>query len=337
MTPRTLYFIKRAGWYFITFLFALLLNFVLPRLGPTDPVDIIIGNMDTEGMTTDQVDEMRLTYQKAFNLDQPVFTQFVNYVARSLRGDLGISSINYPRTTWEIISEALPWSLALTVPAILLAWLVGNAVGALAAYKRGLFDQLLYPLALFLASIPFFCFGLLLVSGFYVELGWVNSLGAYSPDRVPSFTTAFLWDALGHYWLPFLSIFLIIVGGQAIGMRSLAIYELGTDYVRYAKSLGISENRILFYVFRNAMLPQLTGLALALGTMVGGSLITELIFSYPGLGHLMLNAIRKNDYPLIQGITLLVTTSVLALNFCVDISIGILDPRIRAGQKRERA
>lgn len=334
MSPRTLYFIKRAGWYFATFLFALVLNFVLPRLGPVDPVDIIISNINTEGMTAAQVDEMKLTYQRAFHLDKPVGSQFVTYVTSTLQGDLGISSINYPRTTWEIISEALPWSLALVVPSILLAWIVGNVLGALAAYKRGVFDYLLYPAALFLASIPFFCFGLLLVSGFYVELGWVGSLGAYSPDQVPGFNWNFALDAAAHYWLPFLSIFLIVVGGQAIGMRSLAIYELDTDYVKYAKSLGVTENRILFYVFRNAMLPQLTGLALALGTLVGGSLITELIFSYPGLGQLMLNAIRKNDYPLIQGITLLVTITVLSLNFCVDILLGVLDPRIRAGQRR---
>src|SRR6185436_11078266 len=129
-----------------------------------------------------------------------------------------------------------------------------------------------------------------------------------------------------------LSIFLVVVGGQAIGMRSMCIYELGTDYVKYAKLLGIKENTILLYTFRNAMLPQLTGLALALGGMVGGALITEIIFSYPGLGMTILTAIQGNDYPLITGCTLLITVSVLVANFFVDVLIGLLDPRVRASQ-----
>jgi peptide/nickel transport system permease protein len=132
--------------------------------------------------------------------------------------------------------------------------------------------------------------------------------------------------------MPFLSIFMVVVGGQAIGMRSMCIYELGTDYVKYAKLLGIKENKILLYTFRNAMLPQLTGLALALGAMVGGALITEIIFSYPGLGMAILTAIQGNDYPVITGCTLLITVCVLIANFSVDILVGLLDPRIRAAQ-----
>ena len=143
---------------------------------------------------------------------------------------------------------------------------------------------------------------------------------------------AFFKSASYYYVLPFLSIFLIVVGGQAIGMRSMCIYELGTDYVKYAKLLGIRESKILLYMFRNAMLPQLTGLALALGAMVGGALITEIIFSYPGLGMAVLTAIQGNDYPVITGCTLLITVSVLIANFTVDIMVGLLDPRIRAGQ-----
>ena len=138
-------------------------------------------------------------------------------------------------------------------------------------------------------------------------------------------------SAAYHYVLRSLSIFLISTGGQAIGMRSMSIYELGTDYIKYAKWLGMKENKILFYMFRNAMLPQLTGLALTLGTMVGGALITEMIFSYPGLGMAVLTAIQGNDYPLIQGCTLLITICVLIANFTVDILIGFLDPRVKAG------
>ncbi len=336
MTPRFRYFAGRAGWYLATLLFAVSLNFLLPRLGPTDPVDAIVGNISTEGLETHQVEEMRATYKAAFNLDKPLYRQYFDYLVSSMQGDLGISSSNYPRSTWDIIREALPWTLGLAFPALLLAWWFGNLLGALAAYRRGIFDRLLYPIALFLASVPFFCFGLLLVSIFYVELDWVNSLGAYSPGRIPGFNAPFVWDMLGHWWLPFFSIFAIVLGGQAIGMRSLSIYELGSDYVQYAQSLGHTEWRIMRSIFRNALLPQLTGLALSLGLMVGGSLITELVFSYPGLGQLLLSAIRKNDYPLIQAITLLVSVSVLSLNFLVDILVGVLDPRIRVGDNGGR-
>ena len=149
---------------------------------------------------------------------------------------------------------------------------------------------------------------------------------------IPTLSWEFLQSASYYYVLPFLSVFLVVVGGQAIGMRSMCIYELGTDYVKYAKLLGVKESKILFYMFRNAMLPQLTGLALSLGTMVGGALIAEIVFSYPGLGMTILTAIQGNDYPVITGCTLLVTVTVLIANFTADMLIGLLDPRIRAVQ-----
>jgi len=156
-------------------------------------------------------------------------------------------------------------------------------------------------------------------------------MGGYANSLIPSFSMAFFSSVAYHYVLPFFSIFLILAGGQAIGMRSMGIYELGTDYIKYAKWLGLKEGKVLTYLFRNAMLPQITGLALSLGTMIGGALITEMIFSYPGLGMAMLTAIQNNDYPMIQGCTLIITVSVLIANFTVDILIGFLDPRVKAG------
>jgi peptide/nickel transport system permease protein len=174
---------------------------------------------------------------------------------------------------------------------------------------------------------------MLLVYVFAINLGWFPAMGGYAGDLIPSFSLAFFKSAAYFYVLPFLSIFLILAGGQAIGMRSMGIYELGTDYIKCAKWFGIKENKVLMYLFRNAMLPQLTGLALSLGSMIGGALITEMIFSYPGLGMAILTAVQGNDYPLIQGCTLLVTVSVLIANFTVDILIGFLDPRVRAGNQ----
>ena len=248
-----------------------------------------------------------------------------------MRGDLGTSFLNYPKKVTEIISDALPWTLALQIPTIIFGWIIGNVLGALAAYRRGIFDKALFPAALLSSAIPFFAFGMILVYLFGIVWPIFPAIGGYAGDIIPSFSWKFFSSAAYHYVLPFLSIFLISAGGQAIGMRSMSIYELGTDYIKYAKWLGMKENKILFYMFRNAMLPQLTGLALTLGTMVGGALITEMIFSYPGLGMAVLTAIQGNDYPLIQGCTLLITICVLIANFTVDILIGFLDPRVKAG------
>ncbi len=332
ISPRLKYFLQRGFWYGVTLIVAITLNFVLPRLGPVNPVDIITASINTSGMSSTDIQEMEKTYNEEFNLDKPIWQQYFLYLGQTLSGDLGTSSVDYPRKCWDFIKKAIPWSLMLVLPTILSAWLIGNVLGALAAYKRGVFDKVFYPLSLFLSSSPFFCFGLILVYIFYSQLGMVDSLGAYSQSLQPEFSLVFLMDVLAHYWLPFLSIFLIMLGGQAVGMRSMSIYELGTDYVYYAKMLGIREKKILFYVFRNAMLPQLTGLALNIGIMIGGTMITEIIFSYPGLGLMMLNRISSNDYPMIQAIALLIAVIVLLLNFSVDILVGFLDPRIKAGQ-----
>jgi peptide/nickel transport system permease protein len=180
-----------------------------------------------------------------------------------------------------------------------------------------------------------FTFGMLLVFFFAEGIHLFPASGGYPQDVIPGFTFAFISGAAYYYILPFLSLFPIFASGQATGMRTMGIYELGTGYVKYAKTLGVSENRILMYIFRNAMLPQLTGLALNLGTMVGGALITEMIFSYPGLGSALLSAAKNNDYPLIQGGALLVMITVLVANFTVDLLIGFFDPRVKAGLSGE--
>jgi peptide/nickel transport system permease protein len=348
--PTLKHIVGRAGWYFVTFLVAVTINFFLPRLGDANPIDTILARASsgsTDAVAQKKIAEAYLKEFRLIRLDDagnivrddkgaPVPSslpeQFGNYLLMSLRGDLGTSILQYPKRVSEIIGEALPWTLVLQLPTVILGWIIGNLLGALAAYKRGVFDRALYPLALLASAIPAFCVGILLVYVFGIQLEWLPAVGGYDDSMVPNLSWQFISSASFYYILPFLSIFLIVVGGQAIGMRSMCIYELGTDYVKYAKLLGIRESKILLYMFRNAMLPQLTGLALALGAMVGGALITEMIFSYPGLGMAVLTAIQGNDYPLITGCTLLVTVTVLLANFGVDILVGFLDPRIRVGQ-----
>lgn len=349
--PTLRHVLGRAGWYFATFLVAVTINFFLPRLGDANPVDSIMARVSS-GLDTKSAKEKKEAYLKEFGLVKvdasgkvmhdaagkplraPLLGQFFNYVGMSLRGEMGTSIVQHPKSVGEIIKAALPWTLALQLPTIIFGWIVGNLLGALAAYKRGVFDRGFYPLALLASAIPTFCFGILLVYMLGIRLEWFPAVGGYADGMNPSWSWSFIQSAGFHFILPFLSIFLIVVGGQAIGMRSMCIYELGTDYVKYAKLLGVRESKILLYMFRNAMLPQLTGLALALGAMVGGALITEIIFSYPGLGMAILTAIQTSDYPVITGTCLLVTTCVLIANFSVDILIGLLDPRIRAAQAR---
>jgi peptide/nickel transport system permease protein len=347
--PALKHIFGRAGWYLVTFLVAVTVNFFLPRLGNANPVDAMMAKASA-GLDSNSARLKEESYLKEFGLvrvdgqghvlrgpdGKPVRTslasQFTNYLSMSLRGDLGSSIQQHPKRVSEMIKNALPWTLALQLPTIIVGWLIGNVLGALAAYKRGAFDKIFYPLALLTSAIPAFCFGILLVYLFGIRLEWFPASGGYDEGLTPGFNFTFIASAAHSYLLPFLSIFLLVVGGQAIGMRSMCIYELGTDYVKYAKLLGVKESKILFYMFRNAMLPQLTGLALALGTMVGGALIAEIIFSYPGLGMTILTAIQGNDYPVITGCTLLVTVTVLIANFTADVLIGLLDPRIRVAQ-----
>ena len=288
------------------------------------------------------MEQVQAEHQDTVMVDEPVMkadpklasglSQFVVYISNVFKGDLGLSYSQYPKPVIEIIKESLPWTLAIQAPTIILGWIVGNLLGAFAAYKRGIFDKVFFPCAMFLNGVPFFVFGMLLVALFSITLGWFPAMGAYSPD-IPELT--FNWNCIKsvgfYYVLPFFSVFPILLSGQATGMRSMSIYELGTDYMKYAKWLGLREGKIISYVFRNAMLPQLTGLAQSLGAMVGGALITEMIFSYPGLGMAMLTAIQQNDYATIQGCTLMISTCVLVANFAVDVLIAVFDPRVKAG------
>jgi len=288
------------------------------------------------------MEQVQAEHQDTVMVDEPVMkadpklasglSQFFVYISNVFKGDLGLSYSQYPKPVIEIIKESLPWTLAIQAPTIILGWIVGNLLGAFAAYKRGIFDKVFFPCAMFLNGVPFFVFGMLLVALFSITLGWFPAMGAYSPD-IPELT--FNWNCIKsvgfYYILPFFSVFPILLSGQATGMRSMSIYELGTDYMKYAKWLGLREGKIISYVFRNAMLPQLTGLAQSLGAMVGGALITEMIFSYPGLGMAMLTAIQQNDYATIQGCTLMISTCVLVANFAVDVLIAVFDPRVKAG------
>ena len=247
-------------------------------------------------------------------------------------GNLGVSFSQYPRQVSDIIGSAIWWTIGLQFPAIIVGWFIGNILGALAAYLKKGFDAVLMPVSIFASNFPAFGMAIILLVIFGVGLKWFPVSGGYGFNMLPNFSLSFIWSVFVHYQLPFWSIVLIAIGGQAIGMRSMSIYELNADYVKYARFLGIKDWKIVGYVFRNAMLPQITGLALSIGTVVGGNLVAEIIFSYPGLGTTLLNSVTGQDYPLISATTLIITMMVLIAMFAIEMLYGVIDPRIKASQ-----
>ena len=327
------YYTQKIVWYLITLIFAVALNFVLPRLMPGDPVSAIAGQA-AEGMTDAQaIKKVYDEYIEKFGVNQPIPVQFAKWLKGAVHGDFGVSFSQYPRTVADIIKSSVGWTLALQLPAILLGWLLGNVLGAVAAYIKGVFDKVILPAFLFISNVPAFGMAVILLTIFGVTLGWAPTSGAYGYDLIPNMSWTFVKSVFAHYQLPFWAIVLTTIGGQAIGMRSMSIYELNADYVKYSRFLGIKDRKIVGYVFRNAMLPQITGLAMSLGTMMGGALVSEIIFSYPGIGTTMMSAIKGNDYPLLSACTLILTVMVLVANLLVEIIYGVIDPRIKAAQQ----
>ena len=327
------YYTQKIVWYLITLIFAVALNFVLPRLMPGDPVSAIAGQA-AEGRTDAQaIKKVYDEYIEKFGVNQPIPVQFAKWLKGAVHGDFGVSFSQYPRTVADIIKSSVGWTLALQLPAILLGWLLGNVLGAVAAYIKGVFDKVILPAFLFISNVPAFGMAVILLTIFGVTLGWAPTSGAYGYDLIPNMSWTFVKSVFAHYQLPFWAIVLTTIGGQAIGMRSMSIYELNADYVKYSRFLGIKDRKIVGYVFRNAMLPQITGLAMSLGTMMGGALVSEIIFSYPGIGTTMMSAIKGNDYPLLSACTLIITVMVLVANLLVEIIYGVIDPRIKAAQQ----
>lgn len=326
------YFGKKIVWFIITLIIAVLLNFILPRLMPGDPVAVITARTARGISDTSAVKKIYAEYAEQFGTNKPMHVQFFTYFKNAITGDFGLSFSQYPRPVSDIVSSAVWWTVCLQFPAIIVGWLLGNILGALAAYIRKGFDKVLMPVSLFASSIPAFGMAVILLTVFAIKLKIAPISGGYGYDLIPNFSWRFIKTVITHYQLPFWSIVITSIGGQAIGMRSMSIYELNADYVKYSRFLGIKDKKIVGYVFRNAMLPQITGLALSVGTMVGGALVAEIIFSYPGLGSTMLAAITMADYPLLSATTLIITLMVLIATFVIDIIYGLIDPRVKAAQ-----
>ncbi len=323
------YFVRKLLIYILTFFVAVTVDWMIPRFMPGDPVSILISRAGLRGSA---VEAMYAYYTGVFGLDLPAWQQYLNFWAALFRGDLGISIYLFPTPVTKVILAAVPYDVALLLPAILLSWWAGNKFGAFAARSKKL-DNTLLPAGYILTGTPYMWLGILLAWAFCIVWRVFPLAGGYSFDLRPHLSLRFIWSLIQHWFLPFASLFLVQFGGWAIGMRNLIIYELESDYSHYLEALGAPRKLIRKYAFNNAILPQLTGLALQLGVVVAGALATEVVFAYPGIGYLILQAIHNEDYFLLQGCFLFVVIGVLLANFVIDIAYVIVDPRTRAGMQ----
>ena len=323
------YLARKILIYLVTFFVAVTIDWAIPRFMPGNPVEGLISRMQAQPEAAEQLTSF---YNKAFGFDVPIWKQYLNFWAALFHGDLGLSILNFPTPVSELIMAALPYTLALLVPAIVLSFWSGNKVGALAARRKTL-DNTVLPAGYVLTATPQMWLGLVLVWLFGVVLAWFPVSGAYAFDLQPAWTWEFVRSFAYHWVLPFSALFLVAFGGWAIGMRNMIIYELESDYANYLAALGAPTRLVRKYAYRNALLPQITGLALALGAVVAGAIVVEIVFAYPGLGSLTLSAIQNRDYFLIQGIFLFIIVGVLIANFVIDIVYVVIDPRTRVGMQ----
>jgi peptide/nickel transport system permease protein len=327
------YFGRKFLIYGLTFFLAVTIDWLIPRFVPGDPIINFLSNFSINNASAEIMYDY---YSHLFGLDLPVWQQYLNFWSNLFKGDLGISTYLFPTPVIKVIMRAVPYDLGLLIPSILLSWIAGNKFGAFAARSKWL-DNIVSPIGYSLTATPYMWLGILLAWFFGIILGVFPIAGAYSFSLSPHWSFRFIGDVLLHWLLPFLSLFLVGFGGWAIGMRNLVIYELEADYSHYLEALGAPKKLIRKYAFNNALLPQITGLALQLGVVVAGALVTEVVFSYPGIGYLILAAVQNQDYFLIQGCFLFIIIGVLIANFSIDIIYILVDPRTRRGMTGESA
>jgi peptide/nickel transport system permease protein len=322
------YLLKRLGFYLLAAWAALTMNFFLPRLMPGDPATALFARFKGK-LSPESIEALRA----AFGLTHaPLWKQYLTYLAHVLRGELGISIAYFPSPVLGVISTALGWTLLVAGAAVILSFTVGTLLGIASAWwRRGVLDTWAPSALVFLGSFPYFWLAMVALYVLGFTFRWFPLGHAYSDDVVPAWTVGFALDVLRHAALPIATVVLTTVGGWLLSMRNTMIAVLDSDFVNLARAKGLSPARVVLrYAARNALLPSVTGFGMALGFVLGGSLLTEIVFSYPGQGYLLVQAVRNQDYPLMQGIFLLITLAVLGTNWLVDLAVLWLDPRARS-------
>jgi peptide/nickel transport system permease protein len=319
---------------FLTIIFVgITVTFIIPRLAPNDPVEAQISTMTAMGSALDpaSIEDMRAALTEMYGLSGSPVEQYFAFWGRLLRGDLGPSLANFPTPVSKMIGQALPYTLSLLIPALIISWIVGNIFGGLSSYypeNKALsvvevLGQVVRPIPYYIVALV-----LLVVFGYFVPIFPFS--GAYPIGTRPNLSLEFISTYIHHAMLPAATLVLVGFGGWFIGMKSLTSNIISEDYVVYAETAGLKKNKILFqYIMRTALLPQLTGLAMSLGTVFSGALIMEVVFGYPGIGSLTLAAVFRNDYSMIMGIAIYSIIGVAVAVFFIDLLYPLFDPRVR--------
>ncbi|MFC8617251.1 ABC transporter permease [Micromonospora purpureochromogenes] len=321
------FLLQRTAFYLFTAWAAITLNFFIPRLVPGDPVQSLISRNQGR-ISADAIQSLRVLF--GLDENENVWEQYLDYWGQLLHGDLGLSFTFFPAPVSTVIGDSLPWTVGLVGITTIISFLLGTALGVGAGWRRGSWVDGLLPATTFLSSIPYFWLGLVAIALFAGPGSFFPSSGGYEPGLVPAFDQYFIPSAIQHSILPAATILVSSMSGWILSMRNMMVTVSSEDYITVAHAKGLSERRVaLSYAARNALLPNVSGFALSLGFIVGGTLLVEIVFSYPGLGYQLFQAVGAKDYPLMQGIFLIITISVLVANLLADVAYLLLDPRTR--------
>lgn len=319
--------LRRISFYLVALWASITINFLIPRLAPGDPTGVLMARFQGR-MSPQAIYSLQLQFGISHD---PLWIQYGRYLVNLLHGDLGTSFTYFPTPVATVLAQEVPWTLALVGVSVIISFTLGTLIGVLIAWKRGsLMDSILPPFLTFFSAIPYFWLALIALYILAYTLDWFPLNGGYDTSVTVGPNMDFLISAISHALLPALTIVLASIAGWMLNMRNSMITTLTEDYVLLAEAKGLSEVRVMLaYAARNAILPNVTGFALSLGFVVGGSLLTEVVFSYPGIGYALLQAAQNSDYPLLQGIFLLIAIAVLGANFIADLAYVALDPRVR--------
>lgn len=329
------YVARRIGVFLLIIFIAVSINFVMPRLRSTNPIEARLYRMAGQGgIYGNQIKDLIKIYNEKFGLDKPLYVQYANYWWDLLHLDLGQSLAFYPQTAVEMILRAAPWTIGLLLVATMLAFGLGTVFGALMAWpSTSRIAFWLSPMFMTLSAIPYYLLGMLFI--YVVAMGWklLPIGGAYSAGVNFKLDWTTVLDIGRHAILPAGSIVLSSIGSWALGMRAMMMSTLGEDYLRMAEASGLRPRTIFMqYALRNALLPQITSLAISVSLIMSGAVLVEVIFGYPGVGNLLFTAIAQNDYFLIQGITLFIILSIGVVMLALDLVYPLIDPRIKYRQ-----
>lgn len=319
------FLLHRTVFYLVTAWAAVTIDFLIPRLLPGTPVQAAMARFQLPP-------EAEHSIEVAFGVHphESLIAQYFSYWGNVLHGNLGVSFTYYPAPVSTVVGQTLPWTVGLVGVSTIIAWFLGTLLGILAGWFRGSWFDLSVPAGAFFRGIPTFWIGTLLILVLGVFLHWFPVSGGYASELSPGWTLAFVGSLLKHAILPAVTIVLGSMAGHLLGMRNMMVTVLGEDYVIAAEAKGLPQHRIMLgYAARNAILPSVVTFALELGFVVSGALLVEQVFSFPGIGYTLFQAIVNQDYPLLQAIFLIITLAVLIANLLADVAFVLVDPRTR--------